>query len=57
VAGRDDGRPARELCALRWESVDLEAAELVILRNLFQAAGRLVEKGTKTNAARRLAHS
>jgi integrase len=37
-----------ELCALRWGSVDLEAAELLILRNLFQAAGRLVEKDTKT---------
>jgi integrase len=38
-------------------SVDLEAAELLILRNLFQAAGRLVEKDTKTHAARRLALS
>jgi integrase len=38
-------------------SVDLEAAELLILRNLFQAAGRLVEKDTKTHAARRLAPS
>jgi integrase len=46
-----------ELCALRWGSVDLEAGELVILRNLFQAAGRLVEKDTKTHAARRLALS
>jgi integrase len=46
-----------ELCALRWGSVDLEAAELLILRNLFQAAGRLVEKDTKTHAARRLALS
>jgi integrase len=46
-----------ELCALRWGSVDLEAAELLILRNLFQAAGRLVEEDTKTHAARRLALS
>jgi integrase len=46
-----------ELCALRWGSVDLEAAELLILRNLFQAAGRLVKKDTKTHAARRLALS
>jgi integrase len=46
-----------ELCALRWVHVDLEAAELLILRNLFQAAGRLVEKDTKTHAARRLALS
>jgi integrase len=34
-----------ELCALRWRNVDLEAAELLILRNLFQAAGRLVGEG------------
>jgi integrase len=46
-----------ELCALRWGSIDLEAAELLILRSLFQAAGRLVEKDTKTHAARRLALS
>jgi integrase len=45
------------VCALRWAHVDLEAAELLILRNLFQAAGRLVEKDTKTHAARRLALS
>ncbi len=38
-------------------SVDLEAAELLILRNVFQAAGRLVEKDTKTHAAHRLALS
>jgi integrase len=42
-----------ELRALRWEHVDLEAGELLILRNLFQAAARLVEKDTKTHAARR----
>jgi integrase len=46
-----------ELCALRWGSVALEAAELLILRNLVQAAGRLVEKDTKTHTARRLALS
>ena len=57
VAGRDDGARRGELCALRWGSIDLEAAELLILRNLFQAAGRLVEKDTKTHAARRLALS
>jgi integrase len=45
------GARRRELCALRRRSVDLEAAELLILRNLFQAAGRLVEKDTKTHAA------
>ena len=41
---------AGSLCALRVGSIDLEAAELLILRNLFQAAGRLVEKDTKTHA-------
>jgi integrase len=46
-----------ELCALRWANIDLEAAEVLIVRNLFQAAGRLVEKDTKTHAARRLALS
>jgi len=33
------------------------AAELLILRNLFHAAGRLVERDTKTHTARRLALS
>jgi len=56
LAATTGARPG-ELCALRWGSVDLEAAELLILRNLFQAAGRLVEKDTKTHAARRLALS
>jgi integrase len=46
-----------ELCALRWSNVDLEAAELVIVRGLVQRAGRLVEKDTKTHAARRIALS
>jgi integrase len=44
-----------ELCALRWSHVNLEAAELVILRNLIQRDGQLVEKDTKTHAARRIA--
>jgi integrase len=35
----------------------LEVAELLIVRSLFQASGRLVEKDTKTHAARRLALS
>jgi len=33
------------------------AAELLILRNLYHAAGRLVERDTKTHTARRLALS
>jgi integrase len=44
-----------ELCALRWSHVQLEAAELLILRNLIQRDGQLVEKDTKTHAARRIA--
>jgi integrase len=44
-----------ELCALRWSSVDLDAAELVIVRNLIVRGGQLVEKDTKTHAARRIA--
>jgi integrase len=46
-----------ELCALRWSSVDLAAAELVIVRNLIVRGGQLVEKDTKTHAARRIALS
>jgi len=43
------------LCALRWPSVDLDAAELVVARNLIVRGGQLVEKDTKTHAARRIA--
>jgi integrase len=46
-----------ELCALRWPSVDLDVAELVVARNLIVRGGRLVEKDTKTHAARRIALS
>jgi integrase len=44
-----------ELCALRWSSVDLDAAELVIARNFIVRGGQLVDKDTKTHAARRIA--
>jgi len=44
-----------ELCALRWSGVDLDAAELVVARNLIVRGGQLVEKDTKTHAARRIA--
>jgi integrase len=44
-----------ELCALRWSNVDTAAGELVIVRNLIVRAGQLVEKDTKTHAARRIA--
>jgi integrase len=44
-----------ELCALRWSNVDTAAGELVIVRNLIVRGGQLVEKDTKTHAARRIA--
>jgi integrase len=46
-----------ELCALRWSNVDVAAGELVIVRNLIMRGGQLVEKDTKTHAARRIALS
>jgi integrase len=46
-----------ELCALRWSGVDLDAAELVVVRSLIVRGGQLVEKDTKTHAARRIALS
>lgn len=45
-----------ELCALRWEVVDLNAGDLLIERALIElAGGGVVEKDTKTHAKRRLA--
>jgi hypothetical protein len=44
-----------ELCALRWSNVDLDAGELLIVRNLIVHGGQLLEKETKTHAARRIA--
>ena len=44
-----------ELCALRWSNVDLGAGELLIVRNLIVRGGQLLEKDTKTHAARRIA--
>jgi integrase len=44
-----------ELCALRWSNVDLDASELLIVRNLIVRGGQLLEKDTKTHAARRIA--
>ncbi len=46
-----------ELCALRWSNVHLAVGELVIVRNLIVRDGQLVEKDTKTHAARRIALS
>ena len=44
-----------ELCALRWKHVDLDKGALLIERSIVEnAKGELVEKDTKTHAARRL---
>lgn len=45
-----------ELCALRWSDLDLDAGTLTITRSLVESeGGDLVEKDTKTHAARRIA--
>jgi len=45
-----------ELCALRWEAVDLAAGALTIDRAIVHGTdGRLVEKDTKTHSVRRVA--
>jgi len=45
-----------ELCALRWKNVDLKARTVTIAHNLVEGTnGTLVEKDTKTHAARRIA--
>ena len=45
-----------ELCALRWSDIDLAGGSLTISRSVVEADGKiLVEKDTKTHAARRIA--
>jgi integrase len=45
-----------ELCGLSWKAVDLERGLLTIASSMVHAAdGRLVAKGTKTHAVRRVA--
>ncbi len=45
-----------ELCALRWRDLDLPGRTVTIAHNLVEGPeGRLVEKDTKTHAARRIA--
>jgi integrase len=44
-----------ELCALRWENIDRAASALTIGRAIVAIQGGLVEKDTKTHAARRIA--
>jgi integrase len=43
-----------ELCALRWSDLDLGLGQLTISRGLVEASGRVIEKDTKTHAARRM---
>ncbi len=44
-----------ELCALRWKHIDLDNSALLIERSIVEdGRGELVEKDTKTHAARRL---
>jgi integrase len=43
-----------ELCALRWNDLDLGLGQLTISRGLVEAGGRVIEKDTKTHAARRM---
>jgi integrase len=45
-----------ELCALRWRDLDLDGRTVTIAHNLVEGSGgELVEKDTKTHAARRIA--
>jgi integrase len=45
-----------EICGLRWCDVDLDGGAMTISRNVVEGAGsQLVEKDTKTHAARRIA--
>lgn len=44
-----------ELCALRWHNIDWDASALTIGRAIVAIQGGLVEKDTKTHAARRIA--
>ena len=44
-----------EACGMRWSDIDFAARSLVIRRSIAVVAGSLVEKDTKTHAARRIA--
>lgn len=44
-----------ELCGLRWRDLDLEAGTMTISRNVVEGPDGVVEKDTKTHAARRIA--
>jgi integrase len=44
-----------ELCALRWSDLDLDTGTLLIARAMVHGPDGVVERGTKTHAARRIA--
>jgi integrase len=44
-----------ELCALRWSDIDRDAGTVLISRGLVHGADGVIEQGTKTHAARRIA--
>jgi len=44
-----------EVCALRWEDVDLDGKSILIHRSVVAVPGGVEEKGTKTGEVRRLA--
>lgn len=44
-----------ELCALRWSHVDVPSRTVTISRSIAEVKGGLIEKDTKTHAARRIA--
>jgi integrase len=44
-----------ELCALRWQDIDLQAGVLTLIRNRRQRGSRTWEKDTKTHQSRRIA--
>jgi integrase len=53
--GAATGARRGELCALRWSSLDTEARTVLISRSIVEVPGGLLDKDTKTHAARRIA--
>jgi integrase len=50
------GARRRELCALRWQHVDLDRGEVLLERGVVYVSGLpLIDKATKTRSKRRLA--
>jgi integrase len=44
-----------ELCALRWSDIDFDSGTVLIARAMVHGSDGMVERGTKTHAARRIA--